>query len=65
MTPKQRVLKKYPNARLVRSAHGTYWQCSTKEWAGGRVIGEGALPFQAWADGAKHLRPTTRPGEGS
>jgi len=56
MTDKEKVLKKYPKAKLVRSCHGTYWQCSTKEWEGGRVIGEGALPFQAWADAAKSLR---------
>lgn len=53
---KKRVLRKYPNAKLVPSAHGTYWQCSSKEWAGGRVIGEGISRSAAWIDGARSLK---------
>jgi hypothetical protein len=55
MTAKERVLRRYPNARLVRSAHGTYWQCSAKEWEGGPVIGEGGSPAATWANAAKSL----------
>jgi hypothetical protein len=56
MTDKQRVIRKYPKAQCQRSCHGTYWQISSKEWAGGCLIGEGDLPWQAWRDAARTVR---------
>lgn len=53
---RRRVRRAYPNAVLLPSTHGTYWQCSSKEWAGGCVIGEGTSKHDAWLDAAKTLR---------
>lgn len=51
----RRVKRAYPDAVLVRSAHGTYWQCSAKTWSGGPVIGEGVSKNDAWIDAASSL----------
>lgn len=55
MTPKQRVLKKYPDAYAQRSTFGTgvwfIWRDAHDAW-----LGSDYGPKLAWADAAKRLR---------
>lgn len=54
MTPKQRVLKKHPDAFAY--AWSTSW-CIYRPWAGGNLdLGMGKTAAQAWANAAIRVR---------
>jgi hypothetical protein len=59
MTPKQRVLKRHPEAWSGWSSIYGEWRIYNK--VGGRMIGVSMShrAVEAWADAAKHIRPTS------
>lgn len=57
MTPKQRVLKRFPAAFAYEWA-GPSWCVYRPHFSGNLDLGIGKTATQAWADAAKH--PTVR-----
>jgi len=58
MTPKERVLKKYPNAYL--------WRWQSIKFFGVEIdgpfqqtLGQGKTPQAAWAEAARNIRPVS------
>lgn len=63
LTPKQRVLRKYPKAKAIRKGGFTnapndpFAYVSTKHTPhGGKLIGKGTSAGLAWADAARRLK---------
>jgi len=56
LTPKQLVLRKYPDARLIWSAHYCGWAIYRASTVGRRISGI-LSKKEAWADAARRLKP--------
>lgn len=54
MTPKQNVLKVWPNAHTNR-LHSHLFHVRTTRWNAGRILGHGLNPRAAWRDAAQHI----------
>lgn len=59
MTPKQRVLKKYPKAHAYK--HGLYWHYVTKTRESGVVLGCANSRRSAWASAAQRVDGSNPP----
>ena len=55
MTPKQRVLKRYPEAYLWQWQRVKFYGVEI-DTPGPRTIGQGDSPQKAWADASTNLR---------
>ena len=58
MTPKQQVLKRWPDAYCEKSALGTGWYVWRE--ANDAPLGRGYTAREAWADAARSLRTAER-----
>lgn len=55
LTPKQRVLKRWPKAVSWQTPLKKHWFISKPDWAG-KDIGYGRTANSAWADAARRLK---------
>lgn len=57
MTPKQRVLKRYPKACCWQSPVRKRWYISTPDWAGKNLSDGGSrTPNSAWANASARIK---------